>query len=250
MKAPILEAITRGIAFIEANLHEEIGVSDVADAVHYSQFYFSREFTRHTHFSVYDYILRRKLSQAYAELLRRQCRIVDLAFRYGFQSHEVFTRAFRKLFGENPSETAVCKPLAMLEPIDGPYLDFLSGLRVEPLPACLRDCHFTVTGAAADWGAVSAQCHLVIFDTDNLFRQQCILQGRLRGGEPETLSIPLQPLCRAMRIHHTDPVLAFRYYADHLHDPALLGGNFVLLQAEEACLDLLIPQAADRPSRA
>ena len=44
----ILESVRSGISFIESNLRNNIGVSDVAGAVSYSQFYFSREFSRHT----------------------------------------------------------------------------------------------------------------------------------------------------------------------------------------------------------
>ena len=84
--------VLQGIHHIEANLHERIGVSDVATAVSYSPFYFSRAFSAHAHISVYDYILRRKISEAYKELFSDRPRIVDLAIRYGFQSHEVFNR--------------------------------------------------------------------------------------------------------------------------------------------------------------
>ena len=121
----------KSIAFIEANLQDNIGVLDVANHVSYSQFYFSREFSKHTHISIYDYILRRKISESYKYLFANSSKIVDLAFRYGFQSHEVYTRAFRKVFGENPSEVAVYKPFAIYEPINGRYLEFLSGLKIE-----------------------------------------------------------------------------------------------------------------------
>ncbi len=132
MNQDIRSAVLKGLQYIEANLCKAIGVSDVADAAAYSQFYFAREFSRLTHISVYDYILRRKLSESYRELLQTRSKIVDLAFQYGFQSHEVFTRAFRKLFGETPSEVKICKPLLMFDPIDDEYLSFLSGLQIEP----------------------------------------------------------------------------------------------------------------------
>ena len=138
----LIESVAKGIAFVEANLQSSIGVADVARAVSYSQFYFSREFSRYTHTSIYDYILRRKISEAYKCLFEASQKIVDLAFGYGFQSHEVFTRAFRKMFGENPSETRDYKPLAVYEAIDREYLDFLYGLKAERGTCAMRDFNF------------------------------------------------------------------------------------------------------------
>ena len=123
----VYDAVRKGIDYIEANLQNDIGVWDVANAVNYSQFYFSRQFSSHTHISIYDYILKRKLSESYKRLLAEKPRIVDLAVKYGFSSHEVYTRAFRKMFGQNPSEAAVYKPLLLYETIDDDYLRFLCG---------------------------------------------------------------------------------------------------------------------------
>lgn len=241
MSDSIQSAVAKGIAFIEANLLNEIGVSDVANAVNYSQFYFSREFTRHTDISVYDYILRRKLSESYKELFEKRPKIVDLACRYGFQSHEVYTRAFRKMFGENPSEAARYKPLAVYEAIDGLYLDFLSGLRVETTDGTLKDCRFEVTGASSAPEAGEKRTVLVLFAPDNPYRCSCFLNGELRGEDRGRLSFRFQTLRRRVRIHHADLRLSFRYYADNFHDGSLPGGNFLLLQPEKTHVDFWLP---------
>ena len=161
----LLDSIKKGIAYIEANLHNSIGVADVAGAVSYSQFYFSREFSRYTHISIYDYILRRKISEAYKCLFETAPKIVDLAFSYGFQSHEVFTRAFRKMFGENPSDVRDYKPLAIYEAIGEDYLSFLDGLKAKRLDNAPKECVFEFDdGGEANRGS----CTLMILNKGNL----------------------------------------------------------------------------------
>ena len=243
MSEAIQSAVAKGIAFIEANLLREIGVSDVANAANYSQFYFSREFTRHTHSSVYDYILRRKLSESYKELFSKKCKIIDLAYRYGFQSHEVYTRAFRKLFGENPSEATVYKPLAVYEAIDEPYLDFLSGLRVEAMDGVVRDRCFEVGGASSALDAGEAQTVLVLFAPDHPYQCSCFFRGELRNHDRGRLAFRFQALRRQLRFHHTHLPYVFRYYADNIHDGSLPGGNYLLLKPENTHVDLWVPDA-------
>ncbi len=61
--------VAKAIRYIEDNLRGDIGVADVANAVHYSQFYFSRLFSQCVRVSVYDYILKRKLTESRKALL-------------------------------------------------------------------------------------------------------------------------------------------------------------------------------------
>ena len=241
MSEAIQSAVAKGIAFIEANLLCEIGVSDVANAANYSQFYFSREFTRHTHSSVYDYILRRKLSESYKELFSKRCKIVDLAYRYGFQSHEVYTRAFRKLFRENPSEASVYKPLAIYEAINEPYLDFLSGLRLEAMDGVVTDRCFEVGGASSALEAGEEQTVLVLFAPDNPYQCSCFFRGELCDNDRGRLSFRLQTMRRRLRIHHTYLPYVFRFYADNVHDGSQPGGNYLLMKSEKTHVDFWVP---------
>ena len=243
MSEPIQDAVLQGLAFIEANLHKDIGVSDVAARASYSQFYFSREFARHTHCTVYDYILRRKLSEAYQELFGKRIKIVDLAFRYGFQSHEVFTRAYRKMFGENPSESRDYKPLAVFKPIDEAYLAFLSGLRVDTAERAVEDCYFEVTGASETLETVGYNCLLVLLSPQNRYNFQCVFRGALRHEQGEFLAFNLSGLRQPARIHHTNMQLVFRYYTDHFHDAGTIALNYILLRSQDTYIDIIFPTA-------
>lgn len=99
-----IEAIFRAVEFIEAHLQGEIGVADVADAVSYSLYHFCRVFNQTVHHTPYDYLIRRRLSEAARELVETDRRIIDVAFDYQFNSSETFSRAFKRMFGVQPSQ--------------------------------------------------------------------------------------------------------------------------------------------------
>jgi len=246
MSEPILDAVLQGLKFIEANLHKDLGVSDVAACASYSQFYFSREFARHAHCTVYDYILRRKLSEAYKELHNKRIKIVDLAFRYGFQSHEVFTRAYRKMFGENPSESRDYQPLAIFEPIGEAYLAFLSGLRVDIAERAVEDCYFEVMGASETIESGGNACLLVLL-SPNRYRCQCVFRGALRHEQGESPAFRLSGLRQSARIYHTDARSVFRYYADHFYEAGTIASNYILLRLQNTYTDIILPKATIQP---
>ena len=55
------------------------------------------------HRGIADDISRRRITRAARDLLTTGDTVLDIALRYGYASHEVFTRAFRRLWGEPPS---------------------------------------------------------------------------------------------------------------------------------------------------
>lgn len=58
------EDILRAVEFIELNLREPVSIKDAADAAGYSLYHFCRVFNSVIHHSPYDYIMRRRLSEA------------------------------------------------------------------------------------------------------------------------------------------------------------------------------------------
>ena len=235
----VYEGVKKGIAYIESNLQNDIGVWDVASAVSYSQFYYSRQFSNYTHISIYEYILKRKLSESYKCLLAEKPRIVDLAVKYGFSSHEVFTRAFRKMFGQNPSDATLCKPLQFYESIDDGYLHFLCGLKIERVDAPVTDCFFEVDSAV---GIDSTQNLLVLLSQDHRLDIRCTLQGRIQPRQGTALSFGLQGLKHKIRIHHSHTGYSLRYYFDHFHDPDAMTSNFILVKHDRSQIDIMVPE--------
>jgi len=241
MNTAVFESVRRSLAYIEAHLSEDIGVRDVADSVSYSQFYFSREFARYTHQTVYDYMMKRKISESYKRLFQEKLRIADLAFQYGFQSHEVYTRAFKKVFNELPSEAAIYKPLAVFEAIDDRYLAFLCGLRAERIHTPVPDCFFRVAKpAAASDPAASA---LIQLSDANPFEIERIFEGDLSSESSKRLAFRLTGLETVLRIHAADPSFSLRYFTEHAFNPSGLAANYILLKRGNQYVDILAPLA-------
>lgn len=238
----IYESVKESIAFIEANLHNDIGVLDVANAVSYSQFYFSREFARHTHLSIYDYIIRRKLSESYKCLIETRPKILDLAVQYGFQSHEVYTRAFKKLFRESPSEAAAYKPLAIFESIDERYLAFLQGLKVERVDSAVDECFFEADSMAE---LEDGSDFLVLLSKDHLLVCNGIFKGSLGLEDNKYLAFKLRNLRHKIRIHHDDVKYSFRYFINYFYNVDEMSSNYLLIKREKHYIDIMIPNKSN-----
>ncbi len=100
--APGVDEIYQAVQFIEANLCEQIIVDEMAQAAGYSIFHFSRLFNSLSGHSPYDYLIRRRLSEAARCLKSKEDSITHLAFKYQFGSLEAFSRSFKKMFGVSP----------------------------------------------------------------------------------------------------------------------------------------------------
>jgi AraC family transcriptional regulator len=99
-----IASMCRAVDFVEAHLKEEIVVADMADAAGYSLYHFCRTFNGIVHHTPYDYLMRRRLSESARELVETDKRIVDIAFDYRFNSAETYSRAFKRMFGTQPSQ--------------------------------------------------------------------------------------------------------------------------------------------------
>ncbi|USG67774.1 helix-turn-helix transcriptional regulator [Brevibacillus ruminantium] len=69
-----------------------------------NSFHFQRTFLILTDITVGDYIRRRRLTLAAKELISTDGKIIDLAYKYGYETPEAFAKAFRKPHGVTPSE--------------------------------------------------------------------------------------------------------------------------------------------------
>lgn len=69
----------------------------------YSEFHTTRKFKEISGMQFRDYLRQRKLAFALKEVRDGEKRMLEIAFDYGFSSHEAFTRAFKGLYGVAPS---------------------------------------------------------------------------------------------------------------------------------------------------
>ncbi len=80
-------------------------------------------------FTIAEYVKRRRLSLAAEELLEGHAKVIDIAVKYGYQSHAAFTRAFKEQIGVAPSQvqTSADRVRAHLYPrlvVHDPYASY------------------------------------------------------------------------------------------------------------------------------
>ncbi|NGP46394.1 AraC family transcriptional regulator [Bacillaceae bacterium SIJ1] len=99
-----IEFLQRAIDFMEEHLHERITIDEIAQQANVSPFHFQRCFTLLTDTSVGEYLRRRRLTLAANELCTTSEKVIDLAYKYGYDTPEAFSKAFRQQHGMSPSE--------------------------------------------------------------------------------------------------------------------------------------------------
>ena len=100
-----LNRMTDAIDFIEEHLTEPIAMEDIARRAYASSFHFQRTFHVLTGVTVAEYMRKRRLTLAAQELCTSPTlKVVDVALKYGYESPESFTKAFRKVHGLTPSD--------------------------------------------------------------------------------------------------------------------------------------------------
>ncbi|MBN1667506.1 MAG: AraC family transcriptional regulator [Anaerolineales bacterium] len=120
-----IDGMGKALDFIEANLKREICVADIAAAVGYSLYHFCRTFNAIVQHTPYDYLMCRRLSEAARELLVTDRKMIDLAIDYQFNNPETFSRAFKRMFGTQPSQwkqDSRLDPHALLPPLTRAHL--------------------------------------------------------------------------------------------------------------------------------
>ncbi|WP_100065932.1 helix-turn-helix transcriptional regulator [Miniphocaeibacter massiliensis] len=83
---------------------EDLTLKSLSNSLGYSEFYMTRKFKEIAGIQFRDYLRYRKLGFALKEIRDTDRNIVNIAFDYGFSSHEAFTRAFKKAYGITPTE--------------------------------------------------------------------------------------------------------------------------------------------------
>ena len=96
--------IFRSLALIEEKIHEKLTVENLADSIHFSKYHYQRVFREAVGESVMQYVTRRRLSLAARELAGGNSSVLEIALKYGYDSHEGFTRSFRAYTGVTPAE--------------------------------------------------------------------------------------------------------------------------------------------------
>ncbi|MBA6434977.1 AraC family transcriptional regulator [Streptomyces sp. GMR22] len=100
----MLERLNEALDHIDARLDQRIEVAELARIAMTSEYHFRRLFSALAGISLSEYIRRRRLTLAGAEVLAGERTLLEIAVRYGYGSGEAFARAFRAMHGVGPGE--------------------------------------------------------------------------------------------------------------------------------------------------
>ena len=90
------------IELIENNLdNQELNISFISNKVFVSPYYLQRIFYSLIGKTIGSYIRERRLTEAGTDIKNGE-KVADVAIKYGYESQESFTRAFKKFHGVNP----------------------------------------------------------------------------------------------------------------------------------------------------
>lgn len=89
--------------YIEVHLKEELTIETLASLCYYSPHHFNRIFQSIIGLPVLDYIKKRRLAVAAGQIIDTNHNIIDIAIEYRFNSHETFSRAFKRTFDITPN---------------------------------------------------------------------------------------------------------------------------------------------------
>ncbi|HEM3597473.1 TPA: AraC family transcriptional regulator [Streptococcus suis] len=113
----IIKSFNNTIDYLETVLDGEISEKKVTQLSGYSYSMFSRLFSILTETTLSEYLRSRRLTEAAIILRNTDEKIIDVAFKFGYESSDSFGTAFKNFHGFTPSEVRNGKPFKLVSRI-------------------------------------------------------------------------------------------------------------------------------------
>ena len=110
----IIKSFNSTIDYLETVLDDEINEKKVSQLSGYSYSMFSRLFSILTETTLSEYLRSRRLTEAAIILRDTDEKIIDVAFKFGYESSDSFGTAFKNFHGFTPSEVRNGKPFKLV----------------------------------------------------------------------------------------------------------------------------------------
>lgn len=98
------ETLKRAVVYMEDHLLEEAPADGAAKSVYLSPLYLQKGFKLVTGYSMGEYVRNRRLYLAGLEAIAGREKVIDLAYRYGYDTPESFSKAFSRFHGVSPAQ--------------------------------------------------------------------------------------------------------------------------------------------------
>lgn len=96
--------IQKSIAYIKANLDQNLSLQQVAQFVHLNPNHFSEVFKRETGLNYIEFVTQERMRQAAEWLQGSQAKISEIANRVGYEDIKYFGQQFKKFSGHTPTD--------------------------------------------------------------------------------------------------------------------------------------------------
>ncbi|MFG1886478.1 GyrI-like domain-containing protein [Micromonospora sp. NPDC049051] len=100
----MIVALNRLVDLVEEHLTEELDVNGLARALGTTEYHLRRMFSSLAGMPLSEYVRRRRMTVAAADVVRGEDDLLSIAVRHGYGSTEAFGRAFRAVHGANPGD--------------------------------------------------------------------------------------------------------------------------------------------------
>jgi AraC family transcriptional regulator len=95
--------------YVEASLHQDIHLSDLASVAAMSPYYFARLFKNSTGVSPHQYVIQHRIDRAKGMLRNSKMSIFEIGVRVGYADAKHFRTLFRREVGISPSDYRVAR---------------------------------------------------------------------------------------------------------------------------------------------
>ena len=99
-----LTSIRKAIEYMEDHLRDDISAQDVAKEVFLSTYFLQKGFSLMTGYGIGEYLRNRRMYEAALDLQKTDEKVIDIAYRYAYDTPESFTKAFTRFHGATPSQ--------------------------------------------------------------------------------------------------------------------------------------------------
>ncbi|MGV9807157.1 AraC family transcriptional regulator [Micromonospora chersina] len=112
----MLERLNQAMDHLERHLDQPLDVAGLARIACTSEHHFRRLFSALAGMPLSEYVRRRRITVAGAEVLTGEASLLDVAVRWGYGSNEAFARAFRAVHGVGPAEARRTRAVLRSQP--------------------------------------------------------------------------------------------------------------------------------------
>ncbi|WP_059008121.1 AraC family transcriptional regulator [Streptomyces specialis] len=100
----MISALNQLVDLVEEHLAGELDIHGLAEALGTTEYHLRRMFSSLAGMPLSEYVRRRRMTVAAADVVRGEGDLLSIAVRHGYGSSEAFGRAFRAVHGVGPSE--------------------------------------------------------------------------------------------------------------------------------------------------